>query len=84
MPVVLCGCDIWSLAWKEGNKLIVFQNRMPRKIFGPKREEVTGNWRKFHTEELHDLYSSLNICVIKSRNIRWAGHVERMREIRGA
>jgi hypothetical protein len=54
----------------------VFENRVLRGIFGPKRDEVTGEWRKLHNEELHDLYSSLNIVwVIKSRSMRWAGHV---------
>jgi hypothetical protein len=57
----------------------VFDNRVLRRIFGPKRDEVTGEWRKLHNEELHDLYSSLNIVrVIKSRRMRWVGHVARM------
>jgi hypothetical protein len=57
----------------------VFENRVLRRIFGPKRDEVTGEWRKLHNEELHDLYSSPNIVrVIKSRRMRWAGHVARM------
>jgi hypothetical protein len=55
----------------------VFENRMLRRIFGPKRDEVTGEWRKLHNEELHDLYSSPSIIrIIKSRRMRWAGHVE--------
>jgi hypothetical protein len=54
-----------------------------RKIFGPKREEVTGEWRKLHTEELNDLYSSPNICAVISRRIRWAGHVAHMGERTG-
>jgi hypothetical protein len=54
----------------------VFENRVLRRIFGPKRDEVTGDWRKLHNEELHNLYSSLNIIrTIKSRRMRWAGHV---------
>jgi hypothetical protein len=58
----------------------VFENRVLRRIFGPKRDEVTGGWRILHNEELHDLYSSLNmIRMIKSRRMRWAGHVARMR-----
>jgi hypothetical protein len=62
----------------------VFKNRVLRRIFGPKRDEVTGEWRKVHNEELNDLYCSLNILrVIKSRRIRWAGHVARMGEKRG-
>jgi hypothetical protein len=61
----------------------VFENRVPRRIFGPKRDEVTGEWRKLHNEELHKLYLSPNIIrQIKSRRIRWAGHVARMGEER--
>jgi PAS domain-containing protein len=59
----------------------VFENRVLRRIFGPKRDEVSGEWRKLHNEELHDLYSSLTIIrIIKSRRMRWAGHVARMGE----
>jgi hypothetical protein len=59
----------------------VFENRVLRRIFGPKRDEVTGEWRKFHNGELHNLYSSPDIIIqIKSRRIRWAGHVARMGE----
>jgi hypothetical protein len=58
----------------------MFENRVLRRIFGPKRDEVTGEWRKLHNEELHDLYSSPSINrIIKSRRMRWAGHVARMR-----
>jgi hypothetical protein len=65
--------------------LKVFENRVLRRIFGPKRDEVTGGWRKLHNEELHGLYSSSSIVrVIKSRRMRLAGHVARMGEIRGA
>jgi hypothetical protein len=63
----------------------VFENRVLRRIFGPKRDEVTGEWRKLHNEELHDLYSSPSIIrIIKSRRMRWAGHVARMGEKRNA
>ena len=64
--------------------LRVFENRVLRRIFGPKRDEVTGEWRKLHNEELNDLYASPNIVwLIKSKRMRWAGHVERMGERRG-
>jgi hypothetical protein len=64
---------------KEEHRLTVFENRMPRRIFGPKRDEVTGDWRKLQYEELHNLYSSPNIIrIIKSRRMRWAGHVARI------
>jgi hypothetical protein len=77
-PVVLDGCETWSLTLREELRLRVFENGVLR-IFGPKRDEVTGEWRKLHNDELHDLYSSPNIVrVIKSRRIRWAGHVTRM------
>jgi hypothetical protein len=63
----------------------VFENRMLRRIFGPKRDEVTGGWRKLHNEELHGLYSSSSIIrVIKARRMRWTGHVVGMGEVRGA
>jgi len=66
LPVVLYGCEIWSLTLRETRKVMVFENRVLRRIFGPKREEVTGEWRKLHSEELNDLYSSPNIVrVIK-------------------
>jgi hypothetical protein len=66
-------------------RLRVFENRVLRRIFGPKRDEVTGDWRRLHNKELYALYSSPNIIrVIKSRRLRWAGHVARMEERRGA
>jgi hypothetical protein len=62
----------------------VFENRVLRRVFGPRRDEVTGEWRKLHNEELNDLYSLPNIVrVVKSRRMRWAGHVARMGEDRG-
>jgi hypothetical protein len=83
LPVVLYGWETWSLSLGEEHKLRVFENRVLRRIFGPKREE-NGSWRKLHNDELHNLYSSLNIVrVIKSRRMRWAGHVARMGEGRG-
>jgi hypothetical protein len=70
---------------REECRLRVFENRVLRRIFGPKRDEVTGEWRRLHNKELYALYSSLNIIqVIKSRRLRWAGHVARMEERRGA
>jgi len=84
LPVVLYGCETWSLTLREECRLRVFENRLLRRIFGSKRDEVTGDWRKLHKEELNDLYSSPNIVrVIKSRRMRWAGHVARMGEGRG-
>ena len=84
LPVVMYGCETWSLILREECGLRVFENRVLRRIFGSKREEVTGERRKLHTEELNDLYSSPKIVwVIKSRRMRWAGHVARMGEWRG-
>ena len=66
-PVVLYGCETWSLTLREECRLRVFENRVSRKIFGPRRDKVTGGWRKLHNEELNDVYSSPNILrVIKS------------------
>jgi hypothetical protein len=84
LPVVLYGCETWSLTLREEQRLRVFENRVLR-IFGPKRDEVTGEWRRLHNEELNNLYSSPHIIrVIKPRRMRWAGPVARMREKRGA
>jgi hypothetical protein len=77
--VVLYGCETWSLTVREEHKLRVFENRVLRRIFGPKWDGVTGGWRKLHNEELHNSYSSPSIIrIIKSRRMRWAGHVARM------
>jgi len=74
LRVVLYGCETWSLALREEPRLKVFENRVLRGIFGPKRDEVTGEWRKLHTEELNVLYCSPNIVrVIKWRRMRWGG-----------
>ena len=79
LPVVLYGCESWSLTLREERRLRVFENGVLRRIFGPKRDEVTGEWRKLYNEELKGLYSSPNIVrVIKSRRMRWAGHVARI------
>jgi hypothetical protein len=79
LPVVLYECETWSLTLREEHRLRVFENRVLRRIFGRKRDEVTGGWRKLHNEELHNLYSSTSIIkMIKSRRMRWAGHVARM------
>jgi hypothetical protein len=84
LPVVLYGCETWSLTLREERGLRVFENRVLRRVFGPKRNEVTGEWRKLHNEELSDLYSLLNIVrVVKSRRMKWAGHVARMVNGRG-
>jgi hypothetical protein len=83
LSVVLCWCETWSVTLREEHRLNVFENRVLRRIFGPKRDEVTGEWRKLHKEELHILYSSPNIIrQMKSRRIRWERHVARMGEER--
>ena len=79
LPVVLYGCETWSPTLREERRLRVFENRVLRRIFGPKKDETTGGWRKLHNEELNNLYSSPNIVrVIKLRRMKWAGHVAHM------
>ena len=83
LPLVLYGCETWLLTLREERRLRMFEKRELR-IFVPKRDEVTGEWRKLHNEELNILYSSPNIVqVTKLRRMRWAGHVVRMGERRG-
>jgi len=83
LPVVLYGCETWSLTLREERRLRVFENRVLRRIFRPKRDEVTGERRKLQNEKLNDLYCSPNIFrVIKSRTVRWAGHLARIGERR--
>jgi hypothetical protein len=80
----LYGCETSSLTLREEQRLRVFENRVLRRIFGPKRNEITGEWTKLHNEELNDRYSSPNIIrVIKSKRMGWAGHVARMGAWRG-
>jgi hypothetical protein len=75
------GCETWSLTLRKERRLKVFENRVLRRLFGPKTDEVTGEWRKLNNEELNDLYSLPNILrVVKSRRMRWAGHVARVGE----
>ena len=83
LPVVLYGCEIWSLTLREEHRLRVFENEVLRKIFGAKRDEIKGKWRKLHNAELHSLNSSPNIItILKSRRLRWAGHVSRTEQSR--
>jgi len=82
--VVLYGCETWSLKLREKHRLSVFENRVLTRLFGPKRDEVTGEWRNLHNEEFSNLYFLPNIVrVVKSRRMKWAGHVARMGEGRG-
>ena len=85
LPVVLYGCETWSVTLTEEHRLRVFENKALRKIFGAKKDEITGEWRKLHIAELHALYSLPNIIgSLKSRRLRWAGHVARMEQSRYA
>ena len=84
LPVVLYGCETWSLTLREECWQRVIENRILRRIFGSKRHE-NGEWRRLHNKGIHSLYCSPNIVrVIKSRRLRWAGHVARMEEGRSA
>jgi hypothetical protein len=81
LPVVLYGWETWSLTLSQKHRLSVFEKRVLSRIFGPKRDEVTGQWRKLHNGELHNLYSIPDIIrQIKLRRMRWAGHVACMGE----
>ena len=85
LPAVLYGCETWSLTLREGHRLRVFENKVLRKIFRAKRDEITGEWRKLSNAELHALYYSPNIIRdLKSRRLRWAGYVARMDQFRNA
>jgi hypothetical protein len=76
VPVVLYGCETWSLTFREEHRLKVFENRVLRRIFGPKRNQIMGEWRKLHNGELHNFYPSPDIIrQIKSRVMSWVGHV---------
>ena len=82
--VVLYGCETWSLTLREERKRRVFENKVLRGLFGPKRDKTTRDWRKLHNEEVKDLYNSTNIVwMIKSRRMRWVGIVAHMGERRG-
>ena len=85
LPVVLYGCETWSLILREEQRLRVLENKVLMKIFGAKKDEITGEWRKLYNAELHALYSSPNIISsLKSRRLRWVGHLARMEQFRNA
>jgi len=84
LPIVFYESETWSLTLREEHSLRVCENRVLRRIFGPKRDEVTGEWRELHNEELNDLYLSPNIVQVTiSRRMRWVGYVTRMGERKG-
>jgi hypothetical protein len=79
LPMVLYGCETWSMSLREEHRLTVFENRVLRRVFGPRRDEVKGEWRKLHNKELRDLYSLPSIIrMINSWRMIWAGNVTRM------
>ena len=79
LPVLLYGCETWSLTLTEEHRLRMFENKVLRKMFGATKEEITGEWRMLHNAELHALYCSPNIIrTLKSIRLRWAGHVAHM------
>jgi hypothetical protein len=83
LPVFLYGSETWSLKLRKEHRLKAFENRILRRIFGPKRDGLTGGWIKLHNEDLHDLWLTPSIIrIIKSKRMRWAGHVARMAEKR--
>jgi hypothetical protein len=85
LPVVFYGCETWSLVLREEHRLRIFKNVVLRRVFGSERDEITGKWRRLINKELYSVFSSPNIIwVIKSRRLRWAGHVAHMGERRGA
>jgi hypothetical protein len=84
VPVFLCGCETWSLVFREGHRMMmIFENRVLRKVFAPKRDELTGEWRRLHNEELYDLYSLLCSSHEQIEN-RLAGHIAHMGASRDA
>jgi len=84
LPLVLCGRETWSITLREERRLRVLEDRLLRRMFGRRRDEVIWEWRKLHNTELNDLYALPSMWVIKSRRMRWAGHVARIGERRGA
>jgi hypothetical protein len=85
LPVVLCGCEIWCLTLREEHRVWIFEIRVLRKVFGSKRDEVTGEWRRPHHEDPYEMYSSpTSIRVTKSKIMKWTGDIARMGNRRGA